>query len=273
MAAPRVVLAALTIAATIWAAPSAAGPADRLAEVLQVEEVVALIRDEGIVEGVELGQEMLGGSSPDHWQKEVARIHDPRRMFKGLVDAIETKMSEESIVASTRFFETVQGQRIVTLEVSARRAMTEPSVEEAAREAYNEIAGQENPHLSAVERFIAVNELTERNVHGAMRANLQFYRGLVDGGGLQMDDDLIVQDIYERGDEIRDDTEEWLHSYLLMAYRPLDRATMESYIAFSGTEAGQALNVALFNGFDAVYGQISYELGLGIGRAMQAEEL
>lgn len=261
--------ATIAFCAPVWAA----SPADRLAEVLQVDEVVAVIRAEGIAQGVELGRDMLGGAGAAHWQREVSRIHDARQMSKHLVDAIAEEMSEESIAASVRFFETAPGQRIVTLEISAREAMAEPSVEEAARQAYRDVAGGADAHLDAVERFIAVNELIDWNVHGAMRANLQFYRGLMDGGALELSEDRILEDVYDQADEIRDDSEEWVHAYLLMAYRPLELGTMESYIAFSGTQAGQELNVALFKGFDSVYGGISYELGLGLGRAMLAQDL
>ncbi len=44
-------------------------------------------------------------------------------------------------------------------------------------------------------------------------------------------------------------------------------------IAFSRTETGQALNEALFQGFDYMIDAISYRMGEAVARAMDASDL
>jgi hypothetical protein len=87
---------------------------------------------------------------------------------------------------------------------------------------------------------------------GAMNANYAFYMGLVEG-------DAFEEDLTEAGDpadvwsqeaEIRADTEEWVYSYLTLAYAPLSDEDIDAYIALSRTAEGRALNRALFGTFD-----------------------
>ena len=58
---------------------------------------------------------------------------------------------------------------------------------------------------------------------------------------------LSVQNI-----DIRQNTTEWVYSFLLLAYEPLEDADLETYIAFSETGAGQDLNAAMFAAFDGM---------------------
>ena len=64
-----------------------------------------------------------------------------------------------------------------------------------------------------------------------------------------------------------------LFGFLLMAYRPLSDVEMADYNAFSRTGAGQALNAALFEGFEVMYRDISHALGLAAAQAMSFSEL
>ncbi|MEY4698536.1 MAG: hypothetical protein RIT14_2964, partial [Pseudomonadota bacterium] len=48
---------------------------------------------------------------------------------------------------------------------------------------------------------------------------------------------------------------------------------LQAYITFSETEAGQALNVALFVAFDAVFTPISKALGLAVAKQMQGQDI
>ncbi|MEY8838797.1 hypothetical protein AB9K41_07170, partial [Cribrihabitans sp. XS_ASV171] len=127
--------------------------------------------------------------------------------------------------------------------------------------------------LTQVEEYIAVNDLVDRNVEGALSADYHFYLGLAEAGGGPRDDGSLLSGLLESRDETEAETSMWLHSFLLLAYRPLTQEQMEANIAFSGTEAGKALNSALFAGFDRLYDEISYDLGMAMGRAMTATDL
>jgi len=53
----------------------------------------------------------------------------------------------------------------------------------------------------------------------------------------------------------------------------LTDADLQAYIAFSKTGPGQALNAALFAGYDAVFGHVSRALGLSMAQIMRAQTL
>jgi len=59
----------------------------------------------------------------------------------------------------------------------------------------------------------------------------------------------------------------------MMAYQPLDDDAMDAYIAFSETPSGRALNAALFEGFERMYRDISFGLGLAAARSMGGSDL
>jgi hypothetical protein len=151
--------------------------------------------------------------------------------------------------------------------------MVDDGVEAAARDAYAMAKADDTALLSRVERFVEANDLVEANVEGALNASFQFYRGLVDGGAFEMSEADILADVWAQEDATRADTREWLLGFLLLAYGPLEKAALDDYIALSRSEAGQALNRALFAGFNRMFDEVSYALGLAAARQMQAQEL
>lgn len=115
--------------------------------------------------------------------------------------------------------------------------------------------------------------MVERNVTTALNSNFQFMRGLADGDALDVSEDQMLADVTAEAEAIREDTEGWLYGYLLMAYSPLTDAQLQSYIDFSSTPAGQAVNRGLFSGFGAAYEDISYALGRAVALNMTARDL
>ncbi len=124
-----------------------------------------------------------------------------------------------------------------------------------------------------IDRYVEANNLLEQNVAGAVSFNYFLYRGMVDGGALEMDEDSILAEIRYDEPETRLETETWLYSFLLMAYRPLSNQELEASLAFSLSDAGQALNLALFRGFEMAYRDIFYALGMGLAGAMTSQDL
>ena len=131
------------------------------------------------------------------------------------------------------------------------------------------------PRLALVGRFIDVNGLVDFNVSGALNANYEFYFGLVDGGAFpfEMTEEQVLADVWSQEDEIRAETEDWLYSYLAMAYEPVSDADLTAYIDMSETAAGKALNQALFAAFDVLYRQISRDLGLAAAQMVAGEDI
>ncbi len=250
-----------------------AGQADRLAEVLRLDEVIDVLRDEGLAFGADLERDMLGGQGGAFWAAQVERIYDKDRMQDTVRSALANGMSAREIADSIAFFESALGQRIINLETSARRAIADPEIEAIARDTYARLKGGDDPRLAAITRMVEVNDLVERNVAGALNSNFAFLRGMVEGGAEDLSEAEITADVWAQELEIRADTEGWMFGFLLMAYHPLEDAELEAYISYSATPTGRALNAALFDGFDAIFRDISQALGRLVAEASAASDI
>lgn len=265
--------AAILAAMLLLTAQASAAGIETLARVMQIDDVVAVLHDEGIEHGRAIDRDMLGGTGGSYWADQVARIHARDRMRAVLLAALAEGMTAEQIDATVAFFDTPSGQAILGYEIAARRALADPAVEEIARAAYEQQKHDGDARFAEVHRFITVNDLVERNVAGTLGATFHFLRGMADGGGLDWTEGDILADVWSDEDDTRTETTGWIYGFLLMAYRPVDLADLADYVEFSDTEAGRALNAALFEGFDRLYTDISYALGRATARAMEASSL
>jgi hypothetical protein len=253
---------------------SAAGPsAEDLLATLRMPDLLAAMRVEGLGYAEEMSDGTLLGSSRAAWMDAAEALYDPGTMMTFVADAVAAGMSAPQIAEATAFFSQSPGADIVALEASARMAITDPDIEEAARAAYVDMAADDPPYLRAIRDFVEVNDLLERNVAGALTTTYQFYAGLSDSGFMEMSEDDIISDVWAQEAELRADTETWLYGYLVMAYQPLSPEDIAEYTAFSQTGAGQALNAALFDGFDRMFAAISYSLGRRFGQISGATDL
>lgn len=253
-----------------------AGPdVQALFEALRLSDIVQVMRDEGIAYGDEIGADLFGSSPPADWQETVAEIYDPARLEPQVLDALAVATAGQDIGPILDFFTQAPGSTFIDLEVSARQAMLDPEVEQMAKEAAAVAMADESPLFAQVQRFVAVNDLVETNVVAAMNSTYAFYLGLMDGGAFpaEMTESDILGDVWAQEPMIRANTEEWVYSFLLMAYGPLSPEDMEAYIAFSETDAGRAANRAIFAAFDGMFEEISLALGRAAARYMATEEL
>ena len=67
--------------------------------------------------------------------------------------------------------------------------------------------------------------------------------------------------------------QDWVYPFLTLAYQPLSDDELQSYIDFSETPAGQRVNAAMFQAYDAVFDQISRDLGRSFGIALQGNDI
>jgi len=264
------------LCALLLAGPVSAqsGPsAEAMARVMQLETAAEVMRAEGLALGDELAADMLGGRGGAIWDRRISALYDAGRLVEVVSGELADGLDAGAAQAVRDFFTAPLGRRILTLENDARRAMIDDDIEALARQSYLDLRGSDDPRLAQVARFIEVNDLVERNVAGALSSDYRFTRGMVEGGAMAMSEGEILDRVWASEGEIREDTREWLFGFLLMAYRPLSDAEMETYIDFSATEAGQALNAALFEGFEAFYANVSHGLGLSLAQAMQGSDL
>lgn len=170
------------------------------------------------------------------------------------------------------FLTSERGARIIELELSARRALLDQTVEELSQQRLQELEAVEAPLLERVTRFVEANDLIDANVVGAMNANVAFLQGLQEGTGAPVSGD-IYGDVWAQEPEIRDTTRDWLLGYLTMAYAPLEAGDLEAYIDLSESPSGQAFNAAIFAAFDRMFVDTSRAMGEALGRMMAAEDI
>jgi hypothetical protein len=272
-ATPAAPVLSQTTPPVIAAAPDAAD----LSRTMRFAEIMDVMRQEGLDYGASLEEELFPGRGGAGWQVAVGLIYDTGTMNRRFDAALAEALlgDEATLTAAMAFFGDARGQRILTLEIEARRALLDEATEEAAQAHAEDMAGRDDPRLGLLKRFADANDLIESNVQGALNANLAFYRGLAEAGamGAEMTEDEMLADVWGQEPDIRTETENWLFPYLALAYGPLEDADLEAYIDFSLSPEGRRLNVALFAAFDAVFGQISHDLGRASGRQMLGQDI
>ncbi|MFN7225019.1 MAG: DUF2059 domain-containing protein [Paracoccaceae bacterium] len=249
----------------------------RLTDTMLMDEIIAVMRDEGIEYGRTLSSEMFADKGGAQWDAIVALIYDADTMRQRLDEALAQALSAAGgdLDAIEAFFGSPQGQEILRLEIEARRALLDNDVEEAAKLSWEDLQTDGGPRMERLKRFAEVNDLIESNVMGAMNANLAFYKGLSESGAFpeEMTEDQMLSDVWGQEPDVRAETTDWLFPFLSMAYQPLSDDKLDGYIAFSETPAGQTMNAALFAAFDAVFAKISYDLGRAAAKQMQGEDI
>lgn len=244
-----------------------------LVDVLRLSEAAGILSDEGIAQAQDLNTDMLDGQGGAGWQLQVERIYEPALMAELVRTELEKELQGEELEEVITFFASKKGSEIISLENEARIAIQNPDIEEAARARFAALEDTDDPRLALITDIIESGDMISRNVTSAMNSNYQFMRGLVEGNAIEMTEDEILADVSKDIEENTEDTRGWLYGYLLLAYSPLSDDDLRSYIAFSQTSAGQALNRALFNGFGKAYEDISYALGRAVALNMTAQEL
>lgn len=244
-----------------------------LMDVLQIEEVAQILHDEGLEHSTRLEAELLDGQGGPVWAEQVRSLYDPERIESGLRHALSKGMEEDEVVAATAFFASNAGTDIVTSEIQARRIMSDAGIRIAAKELVAQTREDNPDKIDAVERFMAANDLITHNVTASMNQHYRFLKGLSDGGYNERSDADMLDEVSQMHDPITADTTQWLYSYLVLAFVPFPQGDLDAYVAFSSSNAGQALNSALFSGFEEIFDDISYGLGRAVALNARADEL
>ncbi|QDC09501.1 hypothetical protein FHY55_09700 [Oceanicola sp. D3] len=256
-------------------APLAADETQALLEALGMDKLFPILREEGLAYSKALESELFPGAGGEAWQGMVGEIYALDRLDKVMARHLAEEMAGVDVAPLMEFLTSERGRRIVTLEVTAREALLDETVEQMSRDAYDELRGEESPRLDALRGYIEANDLVESNIAGALNANFAFYQGLAAGGALpaEMSEEDMLRDVWMQEPDIREETESWVWSYLALAYRPLEDADIEAYTAISKTPEGRALNRAMFAAFDKLFADISRDLGLAASRFMVSEDI
>ena len=246
-----------------------------LYDALGLSEMIAIMREEGLAYGEEIASDLLSTTTNEKWDETVSAIYDVDRMRDGTAVALDVALRGKDVDAMLEFFTSDLGQEVISLETSARRALLDDAVDTAAKQAAGDALAADTPRAQLVSDFVEANDLIDTNVVGAMNANFAFYMGLQDGGAFQAEltEDQILADVTGQEPEIRQNTTEWVYGFLMLAYGPLSDDELQRYIDFSQSEAGQDLNVAMFDAFDQMFVAISRELGRASAQYMAGQDI
>lgn len=270
-----VAMAGPGVAETAVAPPAAT--VESLQKAMKIPDTISVLRDEGIAYGQSLEEELFPGQGGAAWGEAVDVIYDTPSMEQRFDTALEGELAGDAstLAAAESFFASERGQRILTLEVEARRALLDQEVEDAAKARAEEMVAERDPRMDALRRFAEANDLIEANVQGALNANLAFYQGMAEVGafGDEMTEEQMLDDVWGQEGDVRSETKDWLFPYLALAYGPLPDEDLEAYIDFSLTPEGQKLNAALFVAFDAVFSEISRNLGRAAAKQMMGQDI
>ncbi len=271
----RLIAAAVVTLGLAFSAASAtiAEPMDDLVDALRIDDLMKIVRDEGLANAADILPRAPSGEISDSVMQAAIDTFDAETMQAEMRAALAAHLDTDKMAEVTAFFRSEAGKTLVNMELSARRAIMDSDIEEVARSNWENRREDKDAHIEAIRRYAQVNDLVERNTAGAMIARYEFLQGLAYGSGKAIDEDAALADIWEREREILVDTESWLMGYLLLAYGPVPTDAVKAYTTFSLRPAGEALNLALFDGFEVTYRRISYELGRLAGQAATARDL
>jgi Uncharacterized protein conserved in bacteria (DUF2059) len=280
---PRLALAAFVAfsvplaAETAQTAPVAEVSVADLGKVLQLDALFGALREEGLKHGEDLAVDMLPDGGGAAWEAELARIYEMDAVRSRFDAALTEQLGAEpeALKDIVLFFDSDLGQRILGLEIEARRAFLDTAAEEAARVAAEDAASAKDPKVALIRQMIEAGDLLEMNVAGSLSSTLAFMTGMADSGayGANLPDDQIRSDTWAQEEATRTDLSTWLYSYLGLAYAPLTEAELRAYVTFWESPAGQRLNAALFTAFDRAFRKVSYDLGHAAGTAMLGRDI
>lgn len=248
---------------------------DALIKAMRIPDLLDIVRQEGINDAPQLAETMFAKQAGPDWTREVEQIYRPSRNLNLVNRRIGGILSRNEIEQNIAFFGSELGQKVLVREIESRRALLDINVERQVRAVSDQLRASNDPRLDAFRPLIRAYDLVDANVVAAMNSNIAFFEGMLDGGALPdgMTGDDILDEVWSTSDAIREETEGWLFGYLLLAYGKLSRDEMEAYVAFAETDAAQALNQAMFEAFDDLFGRINRDLGYAVAQRMQQEEI
>ncbi|WP_171211502.1 DUF2059 domain-containing protein [Ruegeria sp. HKCCA5426] len=257
--------------AVLWITPlSAAEKVDRLMEALRLSEVVDILTSEGKAQAHTMNETFMGNSGGEYFHTQIEDIYNPDWIHDQISMAFLETLTDSQLDRAIVFFESDLGQTIVSLENSARLAIQDETIKEMAQDSYFAI-DRSSQSYRLIDEYIEVNDLIEKNVQSSLNADYNFFRALTEDAGGD-GTDLIEQLLLDK-DNIERETVTWLYSFLLLAYQPLTEAQMRENIAFSRTDTGRAMNDAFFLGFNRMYDDVYYRLGLAVSHVLSGSDL
>lgn len=262
----------LAIAATCLPVQASAGP-DELWDLLRLDTLIEIMAEEGRDYGATLAEDLFDQGGGPTWDARVAGLYHAGTMAAEIRPEFTAAFDGVDTAALEAFFASDLGRRIVRYEIEARRAFLDPEVEAAAVDSSEKLERADPRRYALIHEFIRVNDLVETNVASSLTFTYAFNLGLVAGGMEDMSKEDALADAWSQEGQVREDTLQWLEAQLSVSMAPLSDGEVQDYIDLSETEAGGALNAALFQAFEPAFTRIARGLGEGVARAMGGRDI
>ena len=248
------------------------------ARLTRLSETFDVTRAEGLAQGAEMAGDMFGSDQGPEWAAALDRVYDPAAMQDTFLAAMSALLQNDPTLLAevTPFFSSDLGQRIVELELEARRTALDPVAMAAATEVYAGLARENPERRDQIERLVVAADLLESNVTTALNGNLAFWKAMeaaMGAAGPKTPEEEMLSLIQADTAKVRADLAGLLYPLLTLAYSPLSRDDMLAYIEFYESPVGRRLNAALNAAFEPVMVDISRKLGAEAGRLMSGKTL
>ncbi|AWD21034.1 DUF2059 domain-containing protein [Fuscovulum blasticum] len=220
-----------------------------LATVLQLDPTFALLAEEARPQADALEEQFFPGRGGAAWAAEVAALYDPAVLRPRFDAAFAQALAGQGdvIPAALAFYGSDLGQRILTQEIAARRAMLDVAADEAAEVAAQDMRDARSPRLRLIRDLITAGDLLESGVAGSLSAELAFSDGMAAGSpaGVPPPRDERMRQVWAEEPSIRGEVGAWLVRFLVLAYTPLSDEELKRYLTFSETPEGRAVTAAI----------------------------
>jgi len=254
--------------------PAAYADQARVAELfvaLNMDEIISIMQYEGKLDAIATVEMYSERTVDEEVRAQIDSIFDATEMQTALVQLTSENMNDAQIVAATEFLNSIVGMRANTLETTARRAISDDAIEEYALSQFDHVS--ELRRYKQFQDLITTLDLIDQNTFGAMGAQYVFMRQLADSEALGLTDDAITELLLASEDELREEISDWLFGFFNMAYAPLSDADLATYIAFQKSDAGQALNRSLFEGFNELSMMHAQKMGTMVAELLKVQDL
>jgi hypothetical protein len=248
-----------------------------LAEVMRLDALFAVIAEEGAKGGRDIDAAMLGGTGGAGWTEAVARAYDPAALRAAYEAAVIPALAANpgAEAAALDFFGSDLGQRIVTLEIEARRTLLDDVARETAEVRAEKMGESRDPRLRLIRSMVEAGDMIELGTAATLSSYLAFNEGMAATGpaGLAGAPEDLSAEVYAQQAQVRADTTTWIITFMVLAYAPLSDAELEAYVDFAESPGGRAFNAALFAAFDQVMTPVSRAVGEAAGRRLAGRDI
>ena len=240
---------------------------------LHMDEVVAVMRQEGLDEAGATAEVYLKNSTRNNFEGAVDALYAEAAIRDQLLNGLRAALSEADAALALEFYRTPLGMLVGKLETTGRVAISNDAVEEMAISIAQDALQAKDERAELLQSATQEMGLTEYNLSGAFAARFAFLSGLSEADELGISQDQIMALIAADEDSLRAEIDQWVLGFVFMAYRPLSDAQLADYLAFQMSATGTALNQALFESFNAVAVHNAGQLGKLLATALQARDL